>query len=212
MRSAPTALRRLAVLSPGLLLALALACASSGPERPTQSVVEDELGFTITEEVRIGSGARGDFEEALERIDEERFADAIALLEGVVEEAPLVTTAHLDLGIAYARAGELESARTSLERALELSPRHPAVHNELGIVYRRLGRFEDARRSYQGALAVYPDFHFARRNLAILCDLYLGDAECAMEHYGIYAQAMPEDETVAMWIADLRNRMGRQTP
>lgn len=191
------------------LASLAFACASAGPERPTQSVLQDESGFTITEEVRIGSGARGDFEKALRMLEEGRNEEGIELLEGVVEEAPLVTTAHLDLGIAYARVDELESARQSLERALELSPRHPAVHNELGIVYRKLGRFEDARQSYLGALAIYPAFHFARRNLAILCDLYLADGECALEQYEIYTRAVPEDEEAAMWIADLRNRMGR---
>jgi hypothetical protein len=62
---------------------------------------------------------------------------------------------------------------------------------------------------YEKALATYPDFHFARRNLAILCDVYLGDTRCALEHYELYIQAVPENEAAAMWIADLRNRVGQ---
>ncbi len=185
-----------------------LACACATGKRPPPVEVRDESGFRITEEVRVGAGVRADFDRALERLEEQDYARGIALLLEVVEAAPDVTTPRIDLGIAYARSGELEKARAQLERALELSPRHPAAWNELGIVHRRSGRFDDARRSYEAALASYPDFHFARRNLAILCDLYLAEPACALEHYALYAEAVPDDADVAMWIADLRARTG----
>jgi Flp pilus assembly protein TadD len=168
--------------------------------------VRNETGFTITEEVRASGSVRSDFEDALQLLDQERYEEGIALLVVITKSAPQLTTAHIDLGIAYGRVGDLELARASLERALELNPRHPVAHNELGIVYRRTGRFEEARQSYEMALEVYPDFHFARRNLAILCDVYLRDASCAIEHYELYTQAVPSDEAAAMWVADLRNR------
>ena len=101
-------------------------------------------------------------------------------------------------------------AEASLARALEQNPRHPAAHNELGIVYRRTGRFADARRSYEKALSLHPDFHLARRNLAILCDLYLSDVDCAVESYAAYVPAVPGDAPAAMWLADLRRRAGRE--
>ena len=121
-----------------------------------------------------------------------------------------MTAAHIDLGIAYARTGDLDHAEASLHKALELNPRHPAAYNELGLVQRRKGEFAKARASYEAALAQFADFHYAHRNLAILCDLYLGDYTCAMEHYEAYSRLVPDDAEVAKWIADLRNRGSRQ--
>jgi Flp pilus assembly protein TadD len=125
----------------------------------------------------------------------------------VAEAAPEVTSLHIDLGIAYARVGELERAEDSIKNALQLNPRHPVAHNELGILYRKMGRFEKARDSYETALDVYPEFHFARRNLAILCDVYLSDLNCALENYQAYSEAVKDDDAVAIWIADLRKRI-----
>jgi tetratricopeptide (TPR) repeat protein len=203
-----TTLRRTQQICCAALAVFGLSCASpdGAPVAPTET--RDEYGFTITEEYRVGLGVRSDFSRAVELLEEEKYAEGIAALEEVTAAAPQATAAHIDLGIAYARVGELAKAEASIKKALELNPRHPAAYNELGIVYRRAGRFAEARKSYETALEIYPDFHFARRNLAILCDVYLRDPACAVENYEIYSRAVPEDETAAMWIADLRNRAG----
>lgn len=165
-------------------------------------------GFTVTERVDTNASVRRDFEQALDLMQAGDHEAGIELLEKVVEASPEATVGHLDLGIAYALTGKFESAQISLENALVLNPKHPVAHNELGIVHRKQGQFEDARRSYESALDVYPDFHHARRNLAILCDVYLSDMKCARKNYELYRELMPDDEAVAMWLADLQNRMG----
>jgi len=173
-------------------------------------IAQDEGGFTITQRVHVTDEVRADYEAAVRMLEQERYEPGIALLLEVTERAPAVTAAHIALGIAYARTGDLDLAEASLTRALELNPQHPAAFNELGLVQRRKGQFADSRASYEAALAQFTDFHYAHRNLAILCDLYLGDYACALEHYEAYSRTVPDDAEVVKWIADLRNRTGHQ--
>lgn len=192
-----------------LLAALVFGCSTSGSKRPLPTTSRDPHGFTISESERVGARARSDFQRANRAIEEGEFERAIELLISVTEATPELSAAQINLGIAYQRVDELEKAKAALDKAIEAYPRHPVAHNELGIVLRRMGRFEEARKQYEAALEIYPDFHFARKNLAILCDLFISDLACALEHYELYTAAVPEDESAEMWIADLRSRTGQ---
>lgn len=185
---------------------LACACASAQKPRPAP-VPREGAGFTVSERVRVSGDVRADFERAIALLREQQYERGIALLVGVTAAAPDLTAAHLDLAMAYQRVGDLARAEASVMQALRSSPEHPVALNELGMIQRKTGRYAEARQSYEKALALQPSFHFARLNLAILCDVYLADTGCALEHYELYAKSARNDPAVEQWIADLRSRI-----
>ena len=205
----------LAVLAALGSLAL-VACSTATPVAKTAPVAKSadvagplvsETGFTLTDAVQIDADTRAQYDNAVRQLEQKQYEQGIASLLKVVQSVPTATAPYIDLGIAYGRTGDFDKAETSFKRALELNPRHPIAYNELGMVYRKKGRFAEARASYEKAIALVPDFHFARLNLAILCDLYLADTACALANYEVYQRAMPDDKQAAMWVADLRTRV-----
>lgn len=83
----------------------------------------------------------------------------------------------------------------------------PGLLNALGVALRREGRFEDARMAYEEALTLDASAALPHLNLAILHDLFLGDAAKAQPLYQRYAELVPgEAAQVGRWLAELKAR------
>lgn len=198
-------------------------CATDVKSKPAPVVEQDSMpkglavkrledgrqGFMIMETPQMDNGSRRDFDRAVVLLNEGEYNQAIELLEKIIEQSPGVTAPYINMAIAYRRLGKLEQAEEHLKTALVLFPEHPVACNEYGLLYRQTGRFSEARAIYEKVLARFPEYYPVHRNLGILCDLYLNDPACALEHYEIYSRAMPGDQRVTLWIADLRARLGR---
>jgi len=166
-------------------------------------------GFIITEtaQLKLDETIHRDFDRAVEMMNLEEYDKAIELLDKVLSQSPGVSAPYINMAIACRKVGKLEQAEEYIKTALQMVPGHPAASNEYGLLYRRTGRFAEARTIYEKTLSNYPEYYPVHRNLGILCDLYLNDLSCALEHYEIYSKAMPEDQQVKLWIADLHVRL-----
>ena len=176
-----------AALAAGLFAA---GCANLGSSTGTDKAAE-----VSAYERAVSYMQQGDYERATvawERLLEDESADANALA---------------NLAIAYMQLDRQEDALEALNKALAEDPAHPEAATLLAIEHRKAGRFDEARALYTKVLERHPDYALGHLNLGILCDLYLLEPQCALEHYQRY-QALTQDneQEVAQWITDLEQR------
>ena len=139
-------------------------------------------------------------------LEQQEYDEGITLLETLTEKEQRLAAPFVNLGIAYSRTGRTRLAEHNFSKALRLDAGHAVANNELGLLYRKTGRFNAARAAYQNALVKHPDYLPVRKNLGILCELYLHDLECALEQYSTYLEYAPGEETVARWALELEQR------
>lgn len=190
-----------------VVVIFATGCATNGVDRMRSDGGETQENVEITEDYNVDDEVRTEFESAVALMKSGQYAEAIMPLRAVAAKARRFTSPLINLGIAYSKTDELEKAEESLKKALKLNKLHPVANNELALVYRRSGRFAEARKTYEDLLARYPAFLPARKNLGVLCDIYLQDLNCALQQYEFYLDKLPDDEQVKIWVADVKGRM-----
>mgnify|MGYP001579498356 CR=1 FL=1 len=180
----------------GYLLALVACAGNQSHERDTPIV--------------LNKAVWNDFNQALSLLKEEKYADAIPLLDNVIAKERRFPAPYINLGSAHAKLGHDKLAEENFLLALKIDPVNSHANNELGLLLRKLGRFDDAKKAYETALSKHPDYLPGRKNLGVLCDIYLRDLACAMKHFKKYQKYSPDDQQVKIWIADLERRVAKQ--
>jgi Flp pilus assembly protein TadD len=151
----------------------------------------------------------GDYAAALNLINANKDAEALALLQKVAAKAPQLSGPQVNQAIILLKQEKFADASTALQTAVTTNPRNPYAYNLLGIALRDQGKFTEAKTAYDSALAIDPNYAKAHFNYGVLADLYLQDLPLALTHYERYQalQSKP-DPTVAHWITDLQKRTG----
>lgn len=189
-----------------LLLAVLMltACATSKNE-----IIIDADDIVVSEEYGIDTEISNKFDQAVKLIAEKKFEKAIELLIEVTNETQKHSAPYINLAIAYSEIGNVQEAENTLLKAIKFNPRHPVTNNELALLYRKKGRFDEAKTIYEEIVKIYPQFLPARKNLGILCDLFMGDLDCAISHYEVFLKVQPNAKEVKIWLVDLKRRAGQ---
>ena len=146
--------------------------------------------------VDVDSDVEADFKSAIALLQQEQYTQAIVVLKSVIEREQRLPAPYVNIAIAYNKLGETKDAELNLISALKLDIGHPVANNELGLLYREAGRFNAARTAYENAINKHPDYLPAKRNLGVLCDLYMHDFECALQQFEDYLELEPDWQEV----------------
>ena len=147
--------------------------------------------------------------QAVARANAGAAGDAELEFRQLMEAAPQLGGAALDLGILLRTQGRLEDAAQALAEALRREPGNAPALTALGLVQRERGQFTAAAESYTQALQADPGNAAAHRNLAVLQDMYMGDPASALDHFERYQALTGEERPVTSWIADVKQRAGK---
>ena len=187
-----------------LLTVFLFACA--GGEVKTQA--DSGYVYKNNSYVDVDADVENDFNKAVELLRKEQYQQAITVLDTVIEREQRLPAPYVNIAMAYNKLGDVTKAEENFINALKLDIGHPTANNELGMLYRKAGKFNAARIAYQNAIKEHSDYLPAKRNLGVLCDLYLHDYKCALEQYEDYLELQPDDKTVAIWVSDVKQRIG----
>ena len=187
-----------------LLAVFLFACA--GGEVKTQA--DSGYVYKNNSYVDVDADVENDFNKAVELLRKEQYQQAITVLDTVIERERRLPAPYVNIAMAYNKLGDVTKAEENFINALKLDIGHPTANNELGLLYRKAGKFNAARTAYQNAIKEHSDYLPAKRNLGVLCDLYLHDYKCALEQYEDYLELQPDDKSVAIWVSDVKQRIG----
>jgi len=195
-----------------LFLTLFLFSCAGGEIKTGEEKGEEKQVVIIKKEtshVDVDSDVELDFKKAIALMQQEKYAQAIPVLNSIIKREQRLPAPYVNLAIAQNKLSDTKAAEENLISALKLDIGHPVANNELGLLYRKKGRFKAARTAYENALKEHPEYLPVIKNLGVLCDLYMHDFDCALQQFEDYLELRPNDKTVAIWVADVKRRLGK---
>ena len=114
--------------------------------------------------------------------------------------------AHVNIGLAHHRVGDLSSAITAYHNALLLAPNDVETLNNLALVQADMGRTQDAISNLRLALKTDPNYEMGRVNLRSL-ELEVQGSDPFQVHLILVAE-FPHRADLWMKLAVLHGRHG----
>ncbi len=146
------------------------------------------------------------FAEAMIFIQQGEVDRGEAVLKQLQASYPYYVAPTLNLAILYSQTDRAQEALSVLRNTPITDDCQLLV--TLARLLRHAHAFDEAEQAYLACLDKQPDHEYARFNLGILYELYLGDLPAALVQFKHYQQvAHSPDQRVAGWISDLSRRI-----
>ncbi|MCX5685448.1 MAG: trypsin-like peptidase domain-containing protein [Planctomycetota bacterium] len=128
------------------------------------------------------SGQAGrDIQEAMQAIGEERWSDAVRILQELRKTEPANPQVWCVLGLLHTQLGNYDLALEAFRETVRLAPDLAVGHFGMGCAYQSQKRYAEAVTAFQAAIRLSPDFGPAHTGL--------GMSLCEMQHYAESAAA-----------------------
>jgi len=111
-----------------------------------------------------------------------RLGEAIRAFTLAVETNPRSAEAHNHLGLALAKAGDVEGAKMQFQKAIEIQPLSAIAYNNAGGLLAKEGNIDAAIDQIEKAIALQADLATAHYNLGLLFR-QKGDAQRAQAEF-----------------------------
>jgi tetratricopeptide (TPR) repeat protein len=188
------------------LLLAGAGCATSALPPPRPVLEADPLP---TVDGDPGQGAT-ELDRGIALVQNERFADGIAMLERAIKSFPNDSQAVYHLGYAYDRTGRRREAEEGYQRALVLDPKLVSARINLGAIYLEQPQQPvKAIAALEPAIALEPKAVDLRLNLAFAYRL-TKNLDKAAEHYRVALQVEDRLDTRQM-LADVLFDAGKKS-
>ena len=156
---------------------------------------------------RVPAKAAELFAQANQAMAGEDWQRADTVLYQLMNEYPQFSGPYLNAALSQLAQDNPTEAEVLFLAALEVNHRNLDAYNQYAIFLRKQGRFLESEEVYLEALDVDESFPDTHRNIAVLYDLYLGDATGALQHLLPYQQLLgAEDQKLGLWIRELEQR------
>ena len=135
---------------------------------------------------------------------QKRGAQALPYLERYLDRHPQDAGMANELGLIYARRGDLESARRQFTVAAKIEPENLSIRTNLGLALSQLGRAAEARPHLEAVVAGHPDDANAHVNLGMLLESLHLQRE-AKNQFEIALQLNPQDSEAQTHLNNLKS-------
>jgi tetratricopeptide (TPR) repeat protein len=112
-----------------------------------------------------GKAAFGLMEKAYHLAEEQRYSEAVAVLDTIVKRYPKYAEAWNRRAAALWQLGDYKASLNDCQRTLILNPNHYGAWQGLGVCQLQMGELDEACRSLRMALRIAPQDKVARRCL-----------------------------------------------